>query len=159
MELFECSTNIDSLQLWREGFAKLSNIKHVYQINMLFLWNKIRVNSPLDWFWSISNLQMLFNVQQHASWLCSVIGPLLHVCLESHQYTWLDLTKLTTASTSICSSPSSYELGEFESSHHIISHTSSYVIFIELFGGFCHFERLWVNVMDVIAQYWMYFVG
>ena len=24
---------------------------------------------------------------------------------------------------------------------------------------FCHFARLWVNVMDVITQYWMYFVG
>ena len=27
------------------------------------------------------------------------------------------------------------------------------------FGGFCHCERSRVNVMDVITQYWMYFVG
>jgi hypothetical protein len=27
------------------------------------------------------------------------------------------------------------------------------------FNVFCHFERLWVNVMNVITKYWMCFVG
>jgi hypothetical protein len=30
---------------------------------------------------------------------------------------------------------------------------------LTIMEGFCHFERLRVNVMDVITQYWMYSVG
>ena len=55
-------------------FCKIIIYKICVQKNLLFLWNKIRINSPLDWFWSIYNLQMLFSFQQHASWLSSVIS-------------------------------------------------------------------------------------
>ena len=49
------------IKIMEEIFAKLSYVKYVYQIKLLFLWNKISINSPLDWLWSIYNLQMLFN--------------------------------------------------------------------------------------------------
>ena len=51
------------ITIMEEEFSKLSYIKYVYQINLLFLWNKIRINSPLDFFLSIYSHQMLFNFQ------------------------------------------------------------------------------------------------